>query len=271
MYFNSLLSTLFLLRLQGLLPCLCTLCFLALSTFALASPSSAIPAIDWSATIIINGQGTKTDQHFDLGNHLLITPDNLNNSYVLKFDPTKNLEKKIKQGLAKPIKNGAWTFYGKPFFRTQIPDVIIRPWRKYELTHFSQRVLTDPQIWADLDNQQGYYFERDRHAQLIVRKANDTLLYLNNTEAKKYFERIINKKHHYQKEGQPLFLYAPKVGKVKVLTQVRLSEILSSIQKIDGDKTVLLIACNASRSINKTLALSLAEPDLLLYSNFNPS
>lgn len=242
-------------------------CYIGTSDLAahISVHSKKMPnTVNWEKALIINGHGTKTNDLFDLGNHLLITPDNLKNSYVLKFDPQRNLAKKIKYGVVKPVKNGKWTYYGKQFSNQNVPDVIIVPWKKNELVSFSSRVLHDPHIWSDLDGHKGSYLDRDKNSQLVIKQSDDSLHFLNHLQARKYFERISQKDYDQKNDGQPIFFYAPGVRKIKILAKTRLSEILSAIRKMDGDKIVLLIASNASRSLNKTLIININEQDLEL-------
>lgn len=224
-------------------------------------------SLDWEQALVINGSGTKTNETFDLQNHTLITPDDLQHSYVLGFDPERHLQKKFRKGLVKPLHNGSWTIYGKQYASHKVRDIIIKPWKKKELKQFTKRVLTDPELWSYQDNQKGLYFERDKKAILVVKKPNGAYSYLNATQAKLFFENIQQKKYKYAKDGMPLFVYAPKIGKIKILSSTRLSEVLANVQKIDGDKLFLLMACNASRSINKTLTLKTKEKDIDLSQN----
>lgn len=226
-------------------------------------------SLQWEQALVINGSGTKTNETFDLHNHTLITPDDLQHSYVLGFDPERHLQKKFRKGLVKPLHNGTWTIYGKQYASQKVRDIIIKPWKKKELKHFTKRVLTDHELWSYQDNQKGLYLERDKRAVLVVKKPNGTYAYLNTLQAKQFFENIQQKKYKYAKDGLPLFVYAPKIGKVKILTSTRLSEVLTNVQKIDGDKLFLLMACNASRSINKTLTLKTKEKDIDLSQNNN--
>ncbi len=120
--------------------------------------------------LVINGHGGKTDNFFDVGNNVLMTPGDLNEPYITSVDSNYNLEKDFLNGQIKPIEGGEWNVYAKNSNKGNlVPDVKISPWNSNELTFFSQNLLTKPNLWSDVDNKQGLYIDRDPNCILVIR------------------------------------------------------------------------------------------------------
>lgn len=218
-----------------------------------------------SNALIINGHGRKSNRKFNMGGNTIVTPGSLSAPYLFAAGTSWNLEKQFKAGIIKPVENGTWTTYHQSL-GSQMPDMDLYPWTMGEVRQFAQRVVSDTKLWSDIDDKEGLYFDRDAEAKLVV-KLNNQYKYLNGKEAAKYFIRMNNcSDAEYvkllQTQGVPLFLYAPQVGKIKPLERTSLSEVLKCVNTIDGDKIVMVAACNEAKENNKTITFQHSGPDI---------
>jgi hypothetical protein len=212
--------------------------------------------------IVVNGHGSKTDKNFDIGENILLAPDSLDTSYVFSVDTNWSIEKNAKNGKLKPVANGKWTSYAQ---QTTIPDVKLAPWKMGEVREFSKRISSELALWSNIDDANGLYLDRDQNAVLVVKKENN-YVYLNHQQAANYFSDLSkcdDKKYlQYLKDnGVPIFLYAPKVNKIKILEATSLSEVMKCTNVIDGNKMIILATCNAAKE-NKNVTLKINESDL---------
>lgn len=212
--------------------------------------------------IVVNGHGAKTDKNFDIGENILLAPDSLDTSYIFSVDKAWSIEKNAKNGQLKPVANGKWTSYPQ---QTTVPDVKLAPWKMGEVREFSKRISSENSLWSDIDGANGVYLDRDQKAVLVVKKESN-YIYLNHQQAAHYFSDLSkcdDKKYlQYLKEnGAPIFLYAPKVNKIKILEGTSLSEVMKCTNAIDGNKMIILATCNAAKE-NKNVSLKISEPDL---------
>lgn len=213
----------------------------------------------FSDAIVINGHGAKTNTMFTLHDHTLITPGDLKKPYVFAVDNNYSIENDLREGTLKPALKGNWTVYNENV-TAKVPEVKIGPWKATELKEFSARILKDGKMWSNIDHQQKPYLERDSDAKLVLKKGNE-YTYLDSHDAQDVFQKINNNTYNYAKEGTPIFFYAPQVGKVKMLGETVLSEVLKHLDNIDGGKLVLLATCNAG-SQNTTISYDTHGKDL---------
>jgi hypothetical protein len=208
--------------------------------------------------IIINGHGAKTARNFSLSKKCtLYTPETLDVDYTLSVGADQGMEREyLLQGKLGKIANGAWVQYPP---EATIPDVNISPWQKpeSELAYF-RRILHDKKKWTGIvdGDAEGLYLDRDKDAILVVRLANNALKHLKGDELKAYLADRSHEdlkgddlKAHLADFPKPVFFYAPKVGKVKILGKTSLSEINAELPKIDSsvEFEVVVATCNAGK------------------------
>ncbi|MEH1912772.1 hypothetical protein [Nostoc sp.] len=202
-----------------------------------------------SCALVINGHGSKTvNDSIDIKNHILLTPHSLEVPYALSMD--FSIESQLRQGFLPRVHNGAWTRYGLRYGTSHAPNVIIQPWSDGELLSFSRQIGNDPKLWSNIDGLSGYYCERDTSMCLILRTPDGTLSYIGRRMSAKCFEEIST---NCQLTGifkgyVPIFLYAPQVAKVKILGRTTLNEIMNSVQRIAGNRLLLLATCNTGQN-----------------------
>jgi hypothetical protein len=202
-----------------------------------------------SSALVINGHGVKTtDSSFNLNDHVLLTPDKLDAPYLLSVKFA--VEKKLRQGYLPHVHNGNWTVYGKGSMSNSAPDVNIRPWNNdTELSLFSRRITTETNLWSEIDCVTGYYCERDADVRLILRNADGSLSYLDQSHSAEYFKTVVlGTKRGDLWLGSPIFLYAPQVAKVKILGKTTLKEISDAIRYIAGSRLLVLLTCNSGQN-----------------------
>ncbi len=200
--------------------------------------------------LVINGHGGKTDNFFDVGNNVLMTPGDLNEPYITSVDSNYNLEKDFLNGQIKPIEGGEWNVYAKNSNKGNlVPDVKISPWNSNELTFFSQNLLTKPNLWSDVDNKQGLYIDRDPNCILVIRSKNNEYKYLKGQQIKDYLQAN-------QKDGTAVFFLAPQVGKIKILNNTSLSEIIGCLKDLNiENKNIICATCNNKLSNDKNIKI----------------
>jgi len=201
--------------------------------------------------IVINGHGAKTNHSFNINGHTLLTPGNLNTPYVFAIDPNYDIEKDFQQYKVKNVKNGHWTFYDQSI-SPKVNDVSIAPWQQNELKSFAHNILTNPSYWANIDNHHQYYLLKDPNAVLVIKHGNH-FFHLNTQETKTFLTKVENGTYSKMTDGTPLFFYADKIGKVKILGHTSLSEVLDQIDQVAGPKLIMLATCNAAQQ-NKIIS-----------------
>lgn len=109
---------------------------------------------------------------------------------------------------------------------------------------------------------------RDQDATLVVKKQG-SYLHLDSTQTKTVLDKIINNNYDFAHEGTPLFFYAPKVGKIKILSTTTLSEVLDQVNEIAGSKVVVLATCNATSGADPIISYNDKGPEQPLTALLN--
>lgn len=203
-------------------------------------------------TIVINGHGTKTNQTFKMQGHTLLTPGDLSKPYIFSILPNYSIESDLNKGQLKPVSGSHWNVYTSQS-TPNVPDVKISPWTAHEAKNLATQILKNPTLWSNIDNQKGLYLDKDPDAKLIIKKNGDYLA-LDAEASKTVFEKIANNTYSHFTDGTPVFFYAPKIGKVKILNEISLSNALNQIEKIAGEKLIVLGTCNAQSANDKVIS-----------------
>lgn len=212
--------------------------------------ASQFEGIRW----VINGHGRKQSNQFELPELTLITPADLRWPFVTNIDRDYHLEKDFKLGLIKPLQNGQkWKFYHKD---EMINDIELSPWQGFsEFKKFSKRLLTDEQLWSNIDNETGLFLNRDPHAILIVKCGIDRYLAKQGNQITSYLESIIENNDTIPLGDVPLLFMSPRLGKIKVLSPTKLSEVSSIVSKVDSEPSLLCASCNALKQSDRLIAV----------------
>lgn len=213
--------------------------------------------------LVINGHGSKSDSTFDIRDNVMLTPHELTTPYTFSVDYEMGIL--MKKGKLKPVKNGQWNAYSKQ--SSAVPNVNVFPWKDNEVFEFASRIAIDTNLWSEIDGVKGLYFDRDPDLRLVILTHKGTYEYLDRDAAKGFFKNINNK---IKSDGKPLFLYAPKVGKVKPFNETSVREILTCINQFAGKKIVVLATCNAISEQDKEVSLSIDSAEDIDISSLLP-
>ena len=104
-----------------------------------------------------------------------------------------------------------------------------------ELINFSVRIA-NKNLWSEIDNGTTPYLDRDPGAILVLKHGDNSYSYPKGDQAKKIFAAIRDGSYNERDSGKPIFFYAPKVAKIKVLGETSLSEIMTQLEKIAPDE-----------------------------------
>lgn len=215
-----------------------------------------------SQAMVINGHGTKTKNTFQLNGHNLVTPESLEVPYIFSVHPNFAIENSFRQGQLYPIQNGHWQQYQSS---QSIPDVRLDPWQRDEARTFAKRLLTDQSLWSNIDGQQGYLYQRDSRACLLVRNHNGVVA-LKGQDLLDYCEKL---RTNSPVQGTPIAFISPHLGKVKILKETSLSEVLKAYQNTFGSQSFLLATCNAQGIDSKVVHLEVDKAPKPIEQVFN--
>lgn len=194
--------------------------------------------------MVINGHGHFTERKFALNGDQIYTPDSLDHAYKFSIDREFALEPSFRQGLLYPVQGGQWQQH-----QQLIKDVDIKPWRRDETKDFLKRLATDNSLWSHLDNQHGLLLERDPNACMLVKAQDGCLKVLRNDE-------ITQLRHHDLNTNMPIAFYSPATGKVKILSDTTLQEILQGHKLAYGSSNKFLLGtCNSKGPSSKIVRL----------------
>lgn len=217
-------------------------------------------------TLVINGHGKKSSKTFTSNNATVITAGNLKDDFVLQVDKTKNLEKNLKSKQELPsVSGGRWLNYPE---NTPINDVVLSPWNKNEVTTFANEITTKG-WWNDIDPKLGdsFYLESDPSVRLFYKTASGEIQSYDATRTLQYFN-LVKAHPNAPRPETPLFLYAPRVGKVKILGETSLSVVTKSLESLGAHFNIVLATCNTARTVEETKAFEQTHPQEVVKLNF---
>ena len=222
---------------------------------------------------VINAHGAQTTRTFNIGvvasALALYTPEDLQNSYLYQDDgrDPRGIERIFRSGKlpahAGSPANGKWQRYPRPD-SGDVPDVDLTPLNfdknlfpgetgtTRELGYFAENVSSKPGHWA---------YDSGDDALLFVKRAGKIEAVKSQVAIKSYMQSYDRRPGGYDADNAPMFLFAPRYSKVKVLGKTTLAEVSAKLQEAfsDGGRNrlrLLMAACNDSSRAGKSITLS---------------
>ena len=207
--------------------------------------------------LVINGHGEKKPAKINIQNkHIVITPGDANDDYVVSFDNMKrHLEEMTYQGKIWPIYSKGAQIIWMSYKDTQISDISISPLQEdFDFDHFAGSLLNKTNTWSKLTTPEHDVLLRGA---LAIFDVNDQRCILENQELEDYLR-------HIPAGSRPIFFCDKELGKVKPMGDTSLSDIYNAIALIkefqQSGTGVIVATCSPSTGISKRIKVITQNP-----------